>query len=143
MSDAYPPIEDLIPHGYPIRGLDELVDWAPGRATCRLTVHASNPFVREGALPTLALLEYMAQAVAACLGYEAYRGGEGVRVGMLIGVRKMELAADTIPLGSELTITVERSRGNEDVSTFEGITKLLGQRIATAQMTLFHAEKPP
>jgi hypothetical protein len=55
----------------------------------------------------------------------------------------MELAADTIPLGSELTITVERSRGNEDVSTFEGITKLLGQRIATAQMTLFHAEKPP
>ena len=143
MSDAYPPIEDLVPHGFPIRGLDELVDWAPGRATCRLTVHEANPFVRDGALPTVALLEYMAQAVAACLGYEAYRGGDGVRVGMLIGVRKMELTADTIPLGSELSITVERSRGNEDVSTFEGVTELLGKRIATAQMTLFHAEKPP
>jgi hypothetical protein len=62
---------------------------------------------------------------------------------MLIGVRKMELSADAIPLGSELSITVERSRGNEDVSTFEGTTKLLGKCIATAQMTLFHAEKPP
>jgi predicted hotdog family 3-hydroxylacyl-ACP dehydratase len=85
----------------------------------------------------------MAQAVAACLGYEAFRGGEGVRVGMLIGVRKMQLSPAPIPVGSELAITVERTRGNDDVSTFEGVTRLHGRDLATAQMTLFHAEKPP
>ena len=143
MSEPYPPIEDLVPHGFPIRGLDELVEWAPGRATCRLVVSSALPFVRDGALPPVALLEYMAQAVAACLGYEAYTGGEGVRVGMLIGVRKMNVSATAIPVGSALSITVERTRGNDDVSTFEGVTRLDGATVATAQMTLFHAEKPP
>jgi predicted hotdog family 3-hydroxylacyl-ACP dehydratase len=91
----------------------------------------------------VALLEYMAQAVAACLGYEAYTVGEGLRVGMLIGVRRMQLRAAPIPVGTELAITVERTRGNDDVSTFEGITRLGPAEVATAQMTLFHAEKPP
>jgi predicted hotdog family 3-hydroxylacyl-ACP dehydratase len=143
MTESYPPIEDLVPHGFPIRGLDELVDWAPGRATCRLVVDRAMPFVRDGALPPVALLEYMAQAVAACLGYEAYTVGEGLRVGMLIGVRRMQLRATPIPVGSELSIAVERSRGNDDISTFEGVTRLADVEIATAQMTLFHAEKPP
>lgn len=143
MSEPYPPIEDLVPHGYPIRGLEELVEWSPGRAVCRLVVSPTLAFVRDDALPPVALLEYMAQAVAACLGYEAYTGGEGVRVGMLIGVRKMDLSATPIPVGTELSITVERTRGNDDVSTFEGVTRLREATVATAQMTLFHAEKPP
>jgi predicted hotdog family 3-hydroxylacyl-ACP dehydratase len=85
----------------------------------------------------------MAQSVAACLGYEAYLGGGRVRVGMIIGVRKLELTQPYIALGSELLLEVERIRGDEDVSTFRTETRIQGQLICSAHMTLVHPETPP
>jgi predicted hotdog family 3-hydroxylacyl-ACP dehydratase len=140
---AYPPIADLVPHGDPIRAVEELVDWTPAKATCRLTVRPATAFVKDGAAPGVAMLEWLAQAVAACLGYEAYTSGVGVRVGMLIGVRSMELHAATVPVGAELLLTVERNRGNDDVSTFHGEARCGDELLAEARMTVFHAEKPP
>ena len=140
---SYPPISDLVPHGDPIRAVEELCDYTPGKATVGLTVRPANPFVVDGEAPGVAILEWLAQAVAACLGYEAYTSGAGVRVGMLIGVRSMELHAASVPVGAELRLTVERNRGNDDVSTFHGEAHHGDTLLATAKMTLFHAEKPP
>lgn len=142
MSD-YPSIEDLVPHGLPIRMLEELVEYHEGSATCRMTVRMDTPLVQDAGLSSVVTLEILAQAVAACLGYEAFLDGDGVRVGMLVGVRKMELHEPWIPVGAELRVTVTRLRGTSDVSTFEGVARVGEQRIATANMTLFHAEKPP
>ncbi|MCA9709624.1 MAG: hypothetical protein KDK70_27545 [Myxococcales bacterium] len=139
----YPPIAELVPHGPPMRVLEELVEWAPGRAVCRLTVREGMPLVEGGRLATVATLEHIAQAVAACLGHEAYMGGEGVRVGMLVGVRKMELLRPWIAVGTELRVSVERLRGNDEVSTFRGEVTAEGELVATALTTLFHAERPP
>ncbi|MEM9457080.1 MAG: hypothetical protein AAGF11_23080 [Myxococcota bacterium] len=142
-TTRYPPIAELVPHGPPMRVLEELVDWEPGRATCRMTIRQSMPFVTEGRLATVATVEYIAQAVAACLGHEAYVGGEGVRVGMLVGVRKMELHRPWLDVGSELRIDVERVRGNDEVSTFRGEIRVAGEVVVTAMTTLVHAEQPP
>lgn len=139
----YPPIAELVPHGPPMRVLEELVEWEPGRAVCRMTVREGMPFVADGRLAAVTTIEHIAQAVAACLGHEAYVGGEGVRVGMLIGVRKMELHRPWIEVGSEMRVSVERVRGNEEVSTFRGEVTVDGERISTALTTLFHAERPP
>jgi predicted hotdog family 3-hydroxylacyl-ACP dehydratase len=132
-----------MPHGPPIRALEELLDWESGRAVCRLTIRNGMPFVHDGEVASVAFVEYLAQAVAVCLGYEAYVGGDGVRVGMLVGIRKMTLHQPSVRVGTDVTIEVERVRGSEDASTFTGEAKANGQPIATAQMTLFHAEKPP
>lgn len=142
MTPAYPSMARLMPHGPPMRALEAMLEWEEGRACCRVTVREGMPFVRDGRLASLITLEYMAQAVAACLGYEALLGGEGVRVGMVIAVRKMEIVVPFVAEGTELHIDVERSRGNEDVSTFEGVTKDGDVVISTAVMTLFHG-KPP
>ena len=139
----YPAIEDLVPHGLPIRMLEELVDYRDGSATCRMTVRPDTPLVRDGRLSSVVTLEIMAQAVAACLGYEAFLDGDGVRVGMLVGVRKMTLHEPWITVGADLHATVTRMRGTSDVSTFEGMARVDETRIASANMTLFHAEKPP
>jgi predicted hotdog family 3-hydroxylacyl-ACP dehydratase len=143
----YPPIEKLVPHGPPIRALERLLDWAPGRAVCELHVTRSMPFVHEARLASVVTLEYMAQAVAACLGHEAYVAGGQVRVGMVIGVRRMQLVRPFVLVGSRLLVTVERIRGNEEVSTFSGETHLGAPqdgdtRVSTAHMTLFHGEPP-
>ena len=90
-SGVYPPIAKLVPHGPPVRALERLREWEPGRAVCEVRVTRSLPFVHDDRLASVITLEYMAQAVAACLGHEAYVGrGAEVRVGMLIGVRQIQ-----------------------------------------------------
>jgi predicted hotdog family 3-hydroxylacyl-ACP dehydratase len=143
-SVTYPPIERLVPHGAPMRALERLVQWAPGHALCDLHVAASLPFVEEGRLPSVVTLEYMAQAVAACLGHEAYVGtGTEVRVGMLIGIRQMKLLRPHVLVGDRLEVEVDRIRGNEDVSTFRGETRVGEVLVTTAHMTVFHGAQPP
>ncbi len=139
----YPPIEDLVPHGLPMRVLEEMLDWRPGHAVCRMRLRAHAPFVQGRAVQSVVALEYLAQAVAACLGYEAYLGGGRIRVGMIIGVRKMEIFRPQILVGSEVRTIVERIRGDEEVSTFRGEAYSDGEKICVAHMTLVHPEKPP
>jgi predicted hotdog family 3-hydroxylacyl-ACP dehydratase len=139
----FPPIEKIVPHGAPIRALERLVEWAPGRAVAELHVEPTMPFVEEDRLASVVTLEYMAQAVAACLGYEAYRAGGNVRVGMVIGVRQMKIMQPCIAVGTRLRIAVECIRGNEDVSTFRGETRIDDTLVSTAHMTLFHGTSPP
>lgn len=139
----FPRIEDLVPHGEPIRVLEALVAYGDGQATCQMTVRPDTPWVHDGAMDAVATLEIMAQAVAACLGYEAFLDGDGVRVGMLVGVRKMTLQEPSIAVGSTLDVIVTRIRGTQDVSTFQGEVRVGERAIAGANMTLFHTEKPP
>lgn len=143
MSGAFPPIEDLVPHGLPMRVVEEMLEWEPGRATCRMRLRAHAPLVKDGCVACVAALEYLAQSVAACLGYEAYLGGGRIRVGMIIGVRKMELFQASIPVGSEIRMKVERIRGNEEVSTFRGEAFADEKLACVAHMTLVHPEQPP
>lgn len=137
----YPPIDRLLPHGDAIRELDRLVDWAPGRAECTMQVSPSSRLVTDGRLESVLLLEPMAQAVAACLGYEAYRAGEGVRVGMVVACRRLETRVASLAVGSMLRIRVTRSRGSEATSqfdcevVFDGVD---GASIAKASLTLVH-----
>ena len=131
-----------MPHTGPMVLVDEMVAWAPGEATCRLRIRQEAPFVQADGVDAVVCVEYMAQAVAACLGYEAFVGGEGVRVGMIIGCRKMEILQPRIPVGAEVEIRVKRVRGSQSLSHFscEVATET---PVATATMTLYHAEKPP
>ena len=139
----YPAIEDLIPHGLPIQALEEMIEWEPGRAVCRLKIRPHSSFVRGGKVPSAVCLEYMAQGAAACLGYAAHREGGRVRVGMIVGVRKMELNQSHVVVGDELRVTAQRVHGMEDVSTFRGETSVGAQIVATAHITLVHPQKPP
>ncbi len=122
--------------------LDELVSWAPGEATCRMRLPESAPFAREGRVHAVACIEYMGQAVAACLGNEAFQSGEGVRVGMIIGCRSMTLHRTWIPEGTDLTVSVRRVRGNDTLSHFDCVVSA-ADPVAEAVLTLYHASKPP
>ncbi|NLE49018.1 MAG: hypothetical protein GX614_11510 [Sandaracinaceae bacterium] len=140
---SFPPIRELIPHAGRMILLDELLEWEEGRARAKMRIRERMPFVRSKRMSTIALMEPMAQAVAACLGYEAYRGGAGVRVGMIIGARSFEIFRAELAVGDALTFDVERIRGSESLSHFSCKAWREGEKIAEATLTLFHAEKPP
>ena len=83
----FPPIAHLMPHSEPMVLLDRVLDWSPGRIECATQVRENARLVEDGLLLAPFTIEHMAQAVAVCLGYEAYRGGRGVRVGMIVSCR--------------------------------------------------------
>lgn len=141
---AFPPIEELIPHAGPMVLVDGLTAWAEGSASCALTVRAYAPFVTDtGLVESAVTIEYMAQTVAACLGYEALRGGGGVRVGMIIACKRFVAHADTLQVGDVLAIDVKRVRGNEMLSHFDCYVRRRDEVFSEATLTLYHAEKPP
>lgn len=143
MAEAYPPIRELVPHDGPMVLLDEMVHWEPGHARCRITITPRMRFVADGKVDTIVSLEYMGQAVAASCGYTAFRGGNDIRVGMIIGCRRMDIDVPTLSVGDELTVNVREVRAREEISVYECDVSRGTESVASAQLTLYHAEKPP
>ncbi|MCR9246580.1 MAG: hypothetical protein NXI31_16220 [bacterium] len=141
---AIPAVTELVPHQAPMLGLEEVVEYEPGRARARLVVHPDGLAVRDGAVDSVMTLEYMAQTVAACLGMEAYAEGEAVRVGMVIACRQMEVFRPQLLVGEEFTIEARCVRGTESLSHFEAsIEDVEGALVATSTLTLVHGMQPP
>lgn len=140
---AYPQMSELIPHTGSMVLVDELTHWEPGQAHCRLTIKPDSTFVVDGRVNTVVSIEYMAQAVAASFGYQGFVGGEGVRVGMIIGCRRFDIEVPYLAVGDDLVIAVREVRGQEDISVFECSIARGEESVASAQLTLYHAERPP
>lgn len=140
--NEYPPIAQLVPHGESMLELERLVDWSPGRAECAMRIAPTSRFVVDGAIETVFLLESMGQAVASCLGYEAYRGGEGVRIGMIVSCRAFRAHVPRVAVGTALRIRVVRSLGNASTSHFDCEVDCAGTPIAAASLTLVHGPTP-
>ncbi len=140
----YPPVEDLVPHAPPALALDELVDFHDGCAHTRLVVRDGGLLVQDGGVDTTVALEWMAQTTATCLGYEAFLGGIGVRVGMVIACRQLTISRPRVVVGERLDVKAWRLRGTDDISSFQGeVRDERGELVAGAVMTLVHSEKPP
>ena len=139
MSDL-PPVARVVPHAPPMLALDELVEWAPGRIVCRLVVREGGLFVCAGGVDGVWTLEFMAQAVAACLGCEATLAGHEVRVGMVVACRSMSIERAFIPLGTRLTVAAGCIRGSDSTSLFETEVRDDAGLVASAVMTLVHGE---
>ncbi len=120
--------------------LDRVVDWSPGYIECAMQVRAGARLVENGELAAPLTIEHMAQSVAACLGFEAYRGGRGVRVGMIVSCRIFEAHIDSAPVGDELRIYATRDRGNETLSHFQCEVRSGGEKFSNSTLTLFHGE---
>jgi len=141
---TYPPVVDLVPHTPPTLAVDELVHWEEGAARLRLVVTDATLLVRDGQVDSVVTLEFMAQAVAAYLGYAAFRAGAGVRVGMVVACRRMTVARPFVRVGEVLHLHVRCLRNADDVSTFAAETRDEAQEVvATATMTIVHADRPP
>jgi predicted hotdog family 3-hydroxylacyl-ACP dehydratase len=138
-----PPVSDLVPHTAPTLVLEEMLQWELGAATLRFTVREHGLLVQDGRVDSSAALEWMAQAAAACLGHEAFRGGEGVRVGMVVGCRRLQLLRPSFAVGEQLTVVVRRTRGSDFASNFEGEVRDASDAVvAKSVMTLVHGAPP-
>jgi predicted hotdog family 3-hydroxylacyl-ACP dehydratase len=88
MTEAIPPISELVPHAGRMLLLDRVLAVADDAIRCELVLRADSRFVENGRLGAWIGIEYMAQAVAAFAGSQAHSRGEPVKPGFLLGSRR-------------------------------------------------------
>ena len=109
-------IEDLVPHTRPLLLLDRMLQSGDDYIVCGLEVRQDGLFDRNGQVPALVGLEYMAQTVAAYSGLLARKKGERPRPGFLLGTRKFITNTAEFPCGELLTV-----RAHQAVQSIDGM----------------------
>src|SRR5215510_13954136 len=101
------PLENLVPHRPPMLWLEALTNCTDGEATATATFREGDFAVGNGAVLETALVECMAQTVAAAQGERAHRCGKaGAKVsGMLAAVTDFQIKARA-PIGKALQIDI-------------------------------------
>ena len=118
------PISDvaaLLPHSGHMVLLDEVLAYDHESLQASAHIGADHVLMQpDGTVPAWMAMEIMAQCIAALDGIHAHNGGESVRLGFLLGTRKLHLFADTLPLGCELLAETRQSiRDNNGFAVFD------------------------
>jgi predicted hotdog family 3-hydroxylacyl-ACP dehydratase len=112
--------------------------------TCEAHVADDCPFVRAGELPGVALVEYMAQAVAAyvSLGRRRTHGSQAKpRPGYLIGARDVELRVGSVPVGERFEVNARLEWNDGQVARFS-CRVVAGERcLAQGQLTVYERDE--
>ncbi|WP_416192509.1 thioester dehydrase [Neisseria sp. CCUG12390] len=96
----------LLPHSGRMVLLDCITEYDDRHLRAEALVGEKHILLVNGTLPCAAGMEIMAQGIAALAGCHALNAGEKVRLGFLLGTRKLNLFAQTIPVGTKLQIDV-------------------------------------
>jgi predicted hotdog family 3-hydroxylacyl-ACP dehydratase len=101
------PVEALIPHRKPLCMIDRLMDVKDQGGTAEAEVTSDNVMVDEaGQLDPIAAAEMIAQTYAAVKGYNDRLCGEPVKMGFLVGIRRIQFLKKVF-VGDLLRISVD------------------------------------
>ena len=118
MTD-YPPLEALVPHRGRLLLVEGVLAHAPDETTCAIHIAPDAITVRrDGTVSRWAALEYLAQSVAVHAGLAAWSLGGPVKLGFLIGSKRMDFH-QAPPVGRPLAATVRRVWGQASLGLFE------------------------
>lgn len=112
MAKLVCPIEQvapLLPHSGDMVLLDRISDFGEDFLIAETEIRSDNILIKQGKLATFAGIEIMAQGVAAWSGCLATLADEPVRLGYLLGTRKLHIHTQEIPVGSKLQIKIKMS----------------------------------
>lgn len=137
---GFPPVAELVPHEPPMILVDELVEWSPTHALVQAQVRRGGPFVSDGKLPATILLEYMAQAIAVADGMSARATGRR-DIGLLLGVRELNLEIDAVAVGDVLDIHVAQRFGDDKLAAYACEVRRGGEVLASGVVNVMISVK--
>lgn len=120
MTAPWPAPVDVLPHRPPMVLLTRIVSHDRARTVCAVDITATTPFVgTRGYVDAWVGVEYMAQCVAAHAGLEARARGAEVRLGLLIGARRIDFNVDRFAVGHTVVVTATHVWGEREAASFE------------------------
>ena len=131
-------IEQLLPHRAPMRFIDALVESTATTAVATATFSTDHFAVVDGNVLETALIECVAQTIAAALGARAHTAGKNGAdtPGMLIAVTNFRIEARPAA-GKELRIAVSERKRLGPMLMISGLITCEGTPVATGDMTLY------
>lgn len=101
-------IDEVVPHAGLMSLLDRVIDFEDDSLRAEVAVGPESLFAEKKGIPAWVGIEYMAQTIAAYAGVQRRLNGLEVMVGFLVGSRRYESSHSYFPLGSILTVEVQR-----------------------------------
>jgi 3-hydroxyacyl-[acyl-carrier-protein] dehydratase len=129
-------LEQLLPHRQPILMLDSILESSTDRLLAQKVFQPDDYGVSEGRVLAGALIEAMAQAVAAIQGLAAASRGDLPPKGMLVGVEGLTVLVP-VNLGRRLGILVEITRQLPPFIIADGAIFQDGTKIAKGCLKFF------
>lgn len=136
LAPMLPDFRTLIPHRPPMVLIDEVVEYGPRLIRARRAVRAGDPFVGPDGLEGSALLECVAQTIAAGDALFAHsKGGRVVRGYLtgLTGVRVMDVAA----VGETLEIKADCLKRMDGMGLFDVEARVCDRLVVKGRFKLF------
>jgi predicted hotdog family 3-hydroxylacyl-ACP dehydratase len=130
------PVTELLPHGPEMTLIDRLVAYDEKKSVAVVEISPASRFFEPGGVPGWVGIEYMAQAVAAHMGFEARQRGAPPPIGFLLGTRAYESRVARFPAGSKLTIDIEPLWLDAGVGAFK-CSIALAEVVATAVVSTY------
>jgi 3-hydroxyacyl-[acyl-carrier-protein] dehydratase len=131
-------LDALIPHRAPMQWIDALTDCTETAATGTVCFKAGHFAVADGAVMESALIECVAQTVAAAQGRRAQSRGnsEGPKAGVLASVADFQILCPP-PMGEVLQIEVRELKRFGPMLLVSGVVSSEGRLIASGELTLY------
>ncbi|UZD58244.1 hotdog family protein [Shewanella algae] len=136
-------IADFLPHRAPMILIDAVVEHSQDRLLTKVKISEQSPYFDDARalVPNYVGIEYMAQSIAALAGVEAEARGDIIRVGFLLGSRKLSMHTPGFLPGREYLTQVQRLYQEDtglavfDCRIFDGDTE-----IASANVNVFQPQ---
>ena len=132
--------EMLVPHRPPLCLVKRLLEFSGQTGIVESVIGPDNIFLKEdGTLPSLTLVELIAQASAAVKGYDDLSQGKEIKKGFLVDIREIRFMGGCFK-GDTLHIKVEIIRTISGFSVIHGDVERDGDLLAAGTLKLWVPE---
>jgi predicted hotdog family 3-hydroxylacyl-ACP dehydratase len=130
------PIGELLRHGPEMTLIDRLVSYDQQKSVAAVAIGPKSRFFEADGVPGWVGIEYMAQSIAAHVGFEARQRGEPPAIGFLLGTRAYDARISRFPSGSKLAVWVEPLWFDAGVGAFR-CSLVMDDVVATAVVSTY------
>jgi 3-hydroxyacyl-[acyl-carrier-protein] dehydratase len=134
------PADRLVPHRPPLCLIDRLLEFSGQTGVVESVIGSGNIFLNEdGSIPSLTLVELIAQASAAVKGYIDLTQGKAIKKGFLVNVREIRFMGQCFK-GDKLYIKIEITRTISGFIIVHGEVERDGEIVAIGTLKLWVPE---
>lgn len=135
-------VEQWMPHRGRMRMVERAVSMEDGRGVLEARVRESWPLCDGGRVPSLVVIDLVAQSAAVYASWERQLEKRPGGRGFIVGVRKTDWSAPTVPVGALLRVELLREVIMDNYAAFIGeVTMADGDFQARVELQTFRTEE--
>ena len=134
------PVSELLPHSEPMILISRIVDFSHQALRAEVDITPDSRFYEppHQGVQSFYAIEYMAQSIAALAGVRSHLNQEAVKLGFLLGTRKMELHKPLLESGRTYQVDIEELfMDDSGLGAFQCSVSCEDDMIAEAKLSVF------